>query len=513
MIRQKGAINFVSYYESLCALENVCPIQQIRTSSKDGKLECTCDRLRRADWHPLTTALKVNKSLKEVKLKVKWKHLYACGKMDFKAPKLKSSPIHEKDVRYDLMKAIKSCLLVTTSLSVLRLEGIVVTKADLSCLSKGLMKNTTLSTISFCGSSIGDDGVHIVCQSLKNSLNIEWLDFTSCNISHHGACVIADLIKQHGLLRYCDAWKDSLRQCEPNFSSMSGLRRVTLNLNKNIGDTGLRSLADSLRDDLWINAMDLQTCGITSDGARYVIGALKWNKAVSVCDLRANELIDDDVLDELCDVLQNTCRSGGATMNRYESLPVEVEEIKNSMKTFAPCSTHRPSAKQSSRLPNTLHVNSNSYIKKAKGFPWRTAARKVQRWKLVTSRSRNHRQYKPHSNTPTSSNTPCSYPKDVKIGMEAYKSLHAEQSLAMAQLESKIADLEEENRLLKMELTDLKSKLGYYEQRGVDDASTLDEIESSIQQFHSFLDLLRSKGLEDVCTLVQKGDIEQVNRS
>jgi regulator of replication initiation timing len=97
--------------------------------------------------------------------------------------------------------------------------------------------------------------------------------------------------------------------------------------------------------------------------------------------------------------------------------------------------------------------------------------------------------------------------------MEAYKSLHAEQSLAMAQLESKIADLEEENRLLKMELTDLKSKLGYYEQRGVDDASTLDEIESSIQQFHSFLDLLRSKGLEDVCTLVQKGDIEQVNRS
>ena len=35
----------------------------------------------------------------------------------------------------------------------------------------------------------------VVCQSLKNSLNIEWLDFTSCNISHHGACVIADLIK------------------------------------------------------------------------------------------------------------------------------------------------------------------------------------------------------------------------------------------------------------------------------------------------------------------------------
>ena len=77
LVRQRGAVNFGSYYESLCALENVCPIHQIRTTSKDGIIDCNCDRLRRADWHPLTTALKVNKSLREIKLKVKWKHLYA----------------------------------------------------------------------------------------------------------------------------------------------------------------------------------------------------------------------------------------------------------------------------------------------------------------------------------------------------------------------------------------------------------------------------------------------------
>ena len=57
------------------------------------------------------------------------------------------------------------------------------------------------------------------------------------------------------MLRYSDAWKDSLRQCKPNFGAMSGLRRVTLNLNKNIGDKGVKILADSLRDDLWLNGM------------------------------------------------------------------------------------------------------------------------------------------------------------------------------------------------------------------------------------------------------------------
>ena len=39
------------------------------------------------------------------------------------------------------------------------------------------------------------------------------------------------------------------------------------------------------------SAVDLQTCGVTSEGARHLISALKWNSTISVVDLRANELI------------------------------------------------------------------------------------------------------------------------------------------------------------------------------------------------------------------------------
>ena len=52
------------------------------------------------------------------------------------------------------------------------------------------------------------------------------------------------------LYRQSAAWKDSLRFRKPQLSQMSGLRRVTLNLNNNIGDRGGSELAEALRDDV-----------------------------------------------------------------------------------------------------------------------------------------------------------------------------------------------------------------------------------------------------------------------
>ena len=79
-IRQKGAIDFAAYYESLCALESICPVSSIRTSAKDGQVNCKCDRLRRADWHPLLNALRINKSLHLVCFHTKWQQCYVSGK-------------------------------------------------------------------------------------------------------------------------------------------------------------------------------------------------------------------------------------------------------------------------------------------------------------------------------------------------------------------------------------------------------------------------------------------------
>ncbi len=71
-IRQRGAEDFASYYEHLCALEGTCPVASIRAGAREGVLTCFVYRIQRADWHPLLAALRVNKALHTVVFYDKW---------------------------------------------------------------------------------------------------------------------------------------------------------------------------------------------------------------------------------------------------------------------------------------------------------------------------------------------------------------------------------------------------------------------------------------------------------
>ena len=62
-IRQRGAEDFAAYYESLCALQDTCPVASIRAGVKEGVLNCHTYRLKKADWYPLVTALQINRVL------------------------------------------------------------------------------------------------------------------------------------------------------------------------------------------------------------------------------------------------------------------------------------------------------------------------------------------------------------------------------------------------------------------------------------------------------------------
>ena len=71
-IRQRGAEDFAAYYESLCALQDICPLASIRAGVKEGVLNCHIRRLKKDDWHPVLTALKINKVLHTVVFYEKW---------------------------------------------------------------------------------------------------------------------------------------------------------------------------------------------------------------------------------------------------------------------------------------------------------------------------------------------------------------------------------------------------------------------------------------------------------
>ena len=48
-IRQRGVEDSVAYYESLCALEDTCPIASIRSGAKEGVLSCRVFKAKRND--------------------------------------------------------------------------------------------------------------------------------------------------------------------------------------------------------------------------------------------------------------------------------------------------------------------------------------------------------------------------------------------------------------------------------------------------------------------------------
>ena len=125
------------------------------------------------------------------------------------------------------------------------------------------------------------------------------VNFSSCNLSHEGANILATLIKVQALKRHNEAWKDSLRYGRPDLDSMFGIRRITINSNTLIGDDGVKALSDAFKSDLWLKALDLQDCGITTKGAQYLLDGLKFNAMMHVLDVRLNVNIDRDTLQKI----------------------------------------------------------------------------------------------------------------------------------------------------------------------------------------------------------------------
>ncbi|KAL3318308.1 Centrosomal protein of 78 kDa [Cichlidogyrus casuarinus] len=101
--------------------------------------------------------------------------------------------------------------------------------------------------------------------------------------------------------RHNSAWADSLRYRKPELDRSGGLRRITLNHNRKLGDEGALFLVDMLWDDLWLKALDLQSCDLTDRSAKAFLSLLTGthsgsparpgNQTLIVLDLRRNSNI------------------------------------------------------------------------------------------------------------------------------------------------------------------------------------------------------------------------------
>ncbi|TKC42271.1 hypothetical protein EI555_008382, partial [Monodon monoceros] len=77
--------------------------------------------------------------------------------------------------------------------------------------------------------------------------------------------------------RHEETWAENLHSRRPDLDCMAGLRRITLNCDMLTGDLGASASAESL-------TLDLQQCGLTSEGGKALLKALETNGTLLVLD-------------------------------------------------------------------------------------------------------------------------------------------------------------------------------------------------------------------------------------
>ncbi|NXG83319.1 CEP78 protein, partial [Stercorarius parasiticus] len=548
-IRRQCMLDFYSHYEHLCALQGSVPLKAVKTNLNQGALDLIVDSIKAADWAPLLNAVRHNKTLTSIGIRsFHQQGLGESGVERYKTYFRRRIPaIRSKDLTGQLCKAVKGCLSISDVLKNLELQGLLLRERDLTLLTKGLATASSLESVSLAHCPIGDGGLETICQSVKNSATIRYVNFTGCSLTWRGAEHIANVLKHQAMKRHGEAWAESLRYRRPDLDYMTGLRRITFNCNMLVGDRGASAFADCLGEDLWLKALDLQQCGISSEGARSLLDALQTNTTLVVLDIRKNPLIDHVMMKK---VIERVLMNGNSANSEYKWLtsPSSKDVLKTRPKKRTIVLGSGRKGKATIRIgllpkksvsPGKKNTSvKDSYSPKplppgTKGFlPWRTAER-AKRCRGGQVDSTEELPVKIQTGIPvkvTVESASTSETEDTedlddvihhpdlaksidKINVTKYQQLQLELEECMEKLkEEQRARVKAEERIMELEIENARLKNLNISLSDVihaqsvtnmilEDEGVLGSIENSFQKFHAFLDLLKDAGLGQLAVL------------
>nr|XP_058927190.1 centrosomal protein of 78 kDa isoform X4 [Kogia breviceps] len=529
----------------------------VRASLREGVLDFNADRLRGVDWAPLLSTLKINKDLSLICIKSFFQPwLGETGSDRNKVYRSRVPAIRNKDVTFQLCKALKCCVSVSGALRNLELNGLVLRERDLTMLTKGLNKSSTLVHLCLANCPIGDGGLEIICQGIKNSISLKTVNFTGCNLTWQGADHMAKILKYQTIRRHEETWAESLRYRRPDLDCMAGLRRITLNCNMLIGDLGASAFAESLSEDLWLRALDLQQCGLTSEGAKALLKALETNRTLVILDIRKNPLVDHSVMKL---VIKKVLQNGRSAKSEYQWITSpSVKEpskaarqkkrtiilgsgrkgkatIRIGLASKKPVSNGRKhSAGKECYAPEPLPPGVSGFL------PWRTAERAKRNRGFPFIKARDICSQLQQSEFPVtvtvespssseieevddSSESIQEEPEKINLKQEALqekleeclKQLKEERVIRL-KADKRVSELEHENAQLRNINFSLSEALHAHSLTSMilDDEGVLGSIENSFQKFHAFLDLLKDAGLGQLATMagIDQSDFHLLGR-
>ncbi|XP_022916714.1 centrosomal protein of 78 kDa [Onthophagus taurus] len=301
---------FYVWYGELCRRSNLTPLANVKPARPKNEtvLDFTCDRIKVEDWVPILAALKQDSSLHVVAIrcKVECKFLTEIDtEKKAKEMRRKGGYLYTHFILTALIDALRHLVARSQVLMYLELDGIPLSSEYLGPLLDALNKSKSLKVLSFKYCPLRDNGCQQLCSYIKNIPNIEVLNLTACGLGSMSAQYLAQVIRYQQINRYSESWHCSLRYEDPDVDLMTGLKRITLNCNPNIGDEGLTHILNELDDDLWIKALDMQRCNITENISKRLVDVIDYSKSLEVADFRHNELLSDATVKKILEILKN----------------------------------------------------------------------------------------------------------------------------------------------------------------------------------------------------------------
>ncbi|ALC45512.1 CG7886 [Drosophila busckii] len=281
-------------YLELCRAKNLTPVPNLRANVNEFNiLELYGDKVGVSDWLLIIEALQHDLVLQTLFLRMRRSNgNYPVQPIDTekRARLFRQKPvIYTRFIFYSLVQAISNCIQVNKNLTILRLEGLPLQDCYIELVAKSLASNDCLKEISFQRSYIGDKGCELVCSTVKYLNHVEIFNIGECNIGSKGAEYVADMIKMQKISRFSEGWEKSLRYRSVDINSISGLRYISLANNPNVGDDGIRPIAEVLKEDAWVKCIDLECCGLTDRGANILLDCLSLNNAITDLNISKNE--------------------------------------------------------------------------------------------------------------------------------------------------------------------------------------------------------------------------------
>eukprot|EP01135_Chromosphaera_perkinsii_P000403 Nk52_evm50s78 gene=Nk52_evmTU50s78 len=305
---------FWQAYLDESAIDGKGPILKIQKDAESGALDINCDRIWAEEWPPLLRAIAYSRDVTRIALHSKWRHRNrGVGRKSSSddpevgehysviynhTRKTQKPFIQSPQYSYNLIKALTLCFSCSHSLTHLSLNGIEFSSEGLNTLSMGISNGKSIKHLDMSDTPLKDEGLHILSPGLRKSRSIVEMNFTSCKLTSNSREDLGTIVKSHVVYREVERWKDSLRYRQPSMEHTKGLQRLTLCCNPELGDNGIRDLCETMQDELWLKALDVQYCGITNEGAKFILKNLKLNRWINIIDIRKNS-VDDDIMKEL----------------------------------------------------------------------------------------------------------------------------------------------------------------------------------------------------------------------